>query len=302
MLFLNWTSAADPGMPSRHDIAGSSHWNLWRTKQPPFNELVDGTDVVLVDSWPGAGRLTWQVRARQVIAAPYPTKADAVRQIGRALGISPSEIRNHPYTVRGPDSGVLLAWSYAPTRRLDLPRPPDMRFRPNGWLRVQDVNTLKRWGLTGGVTQPAVASKKPPLSPISQGRLGPAERVTVEDHAMQQAMDWCRRNGWPIVEDVSRRRSWDLEARKRRNGQPLFIEVKGTTGNSLEIEVTHGEVQHAKDNPTATILIVVTAIVLKRRSQPTATGGTLHVINPWSPSDDQLSPTRYRWRPPRAIR
>lgn len=113
---------------------------------------------------------------------------------------------------------------------------------------------------------------------------------------MDRAEDWCRQNGWSIVEDVSRRSSWDLEARKRRNGRPLFVEVKGTTGRKLEVEVTEGEVRHARANPRDTVLIVVTDIVLKRGKQPGASGGKLHSVYPWSPEDSELRPTRYRWK------
>lgn len=295
MLFLNWTSSSDPGIPTRAEVAGASHWNLWRIRQPPFKDLADGSEVVLVDTWPGGGRLTWQVRAQNVVASDYSSKADAVRQIASALGLRSADVRTHDYTQRGPDAGVLLAWSYRPVRRLDLPRPPDMRFRPNGWLREDDPGTLRRWGLSKGQT----ASRKeaaPRRSPIGQGRLDVAERFAVEAHAMDRAEDWCRQNGWPIVEDVSRRSSWDLEARKRRNGRPLFVEVKGTTGRKLEVEVTEGEVRHARANPRDTVLIVVTDIVLKRGKQPGASGGKLHSVYPWSPEDNELRPTRYRWK------
>jgi hypothetical protein len=135
------------------------------------------------------------------------------------------------------------------------------------------------------------------VSPIAHGRLDAAERQAVEDHAMTMASDWCRANGWLIVDDVSRRRSWDLEARKRRNGRPMFIEVKGTTGTKLDVEVTDGEVRHARSHPAATVLIIVSGIHLERGARLTAKGGTLHVISPWAPKAAELSPTRYRWRP-----
>jgi hypothetical protein len=113
---------------------------------------------------------------------------------------------------------------------------------------------------------------------------------------MARAEEWCRKSGWSVVEDVSRRSSWDLEARKRRGAKPLFVEVKGTTGKKLEVEVTAAEVRHARANPSDTALVVVTEIALKKGPQPLATGGKLHVIQPWSPDAAELTPTRYRWK------
>lgn len=294
MLFLNWTSPSDPGMPTRGEVADSSHWNLWRVRQPPFNDLADGDDVVLVDTWPGGGRMTWQVRSTNVVASSYGSKPDAGRQIARALGLTPAQVRKSDYTVRGPDVGYLLAWSYRPVRRLNLPRPVDMKFRPNGWLRIDDPSTLRRWGIVA--TAPRMNQRPPARSPIGQGRLGLAERLAVEAHAMARAEEWCRKSGWPVVEDVSRRSSWDLEARKRRGAKPLFVEVKGTTGKKLEVEVTAAEVRHAQGNPADTVLLVVTEILLKKGPSPTASGGTVHAIHPWSPEASELTATRYRWK------
>jgi len=168
-------------------------------------------------------------------------------------------------------SGYLLDWSYRPVRRLDLPRLVDMKFRPNGWLRVDDPATLRRWGLAA--TAPRVKQRLPARSPIGQGRLGLAERLAVAAHAMARAEEWCRKSGWPVVEDVSRRSSWDLEARQRRGARPLFVEVKGTTGKKVEVEVTAAEVRHAQGNPADTVLLVVTEILLKKVPSPTASGG-----------------------------
>lgn len=87
-----------------------------------------------------------------------------------------------------------------------------------------------------------------------------------------------------------------IGARKRRNARPLFVEVKGTTGTKLDVEVTAAEVRHARSNPHGTVLIIVTEIVLKKGAQPEASGGRVHAFHPWSPGPSELTPTRYRWR------
>lgn len=297
MLFLNEAFAADPGMPSRSEVASWSHWNLWRTRQQPFKELADGSEVVLVHSWPGGGRLAWQIAAADVVSASYASKSDAVKQISSALGLTSRQVQEHEYTARGPDSGFVLVWSYRPVRRLDLPRPSDVRFRPNGWLKEDDPAILQRWGVSK--PRPAQGTKRPGRrSPAGQGRLGLPERVAVEEHSMRLATDWCRSKGWRVVEDVSKTSSWDLEARKRRGGRALFVEVKGTTGKRPQVELTAAEVGHAWGHPDDTALVVVTEIVLGRDvSGPVASGGKVQAWCPWSPTESELAVTMYRWRP-----
>lgn len=294
MLFLNWTNSSDPGMPTRAEVAGGSHWNLWKVRQLPFHDLADGTEIVLVDSWRGGGRFTWLVRAKDVVVSPYSSKAEAVRLIAGGLGLAPALVRRHDYTVDKPDSGFVLAWNARPIRRLDLPRPDDFGFRYNGWQRIDDPDVLRTWGLA---PKQALGDRRPPKSPIGQGRLGVAERVAVEDHAMRMAEAWCRQHGWPIVDDVSRQSSWDIEARKRKSGRVLFVEVKGTTGSKIDVEVTAAEVRHARQHPRDTVLIVITEIQLKRGPHPIASGGQIHTVRPWDPTESELTTTRYRWRP-----
>jgi len=291
MLFLNWSNDEDPGFPSRSDANGS-HWNLWKVRQHPYALLTQGSRVVLVDSWPGGGRMSWEVEALHVVKEPYNSKAEASRLIAAGLGLDAQRVRRHYYTVRGPDSGYVLAFRYRPVRKIDLPRPAGMRFRPNGWLLVEDSSVLSRWGLTGKPAAP------PRQRRGGQGRLSLAERLAVEDRAMQAAKAWCLKNGWPLVEHVSRKKSWDLEGRKTRNSAPYFVEVKGTIGPEPTVELTAAEVRHALRNPGRTILIVVTGINLNRNDPaPAASGGRVRAWRSWAPDPSELEVTRYRWKP-----
>lgn len=146
MLFLNnATYADDPGMPTLNDIDGACHWNLWKVRMQPFNELADGDTIVLVDSWRGGGRLTWEIQSSGVLAAPYRSKHAAVRMISNAVGLPAPQVAAHPYTKDHPDSGYVLAFSYRPVRRIARPKPKDLRLRQHGWLKVDDPRILKRW-------------------------------------------------------------------------------------------------------------------------------------------------------------
>jgi hypothetical protein len=151
MLFLSHGRYyADPGMPTKQEVGGGCHWNLWQVRMPPFKELGDGMHVVLVDSWPGGGRLTWEIETRRVVVAPYSSKAAVVRMISKAVGLPEREVSTHPYTRSHPASGYVLAFGYRPIRRIARPRPKDLRLRQHGWLQVDDVAVLRRWGLSVG--------------------------------------------------------------------------------------------------------------------------------------------------------
>jgi hypothetical protein len=243
--------------------------------------------------------MTWEVEARTVQKRAYTSKTEAARVIARVLGLDYRYVHDHEYTVNGPPSGYLLAFDFLPVRRLDLWRPLDLRFRPNGWLSVEDPAALARWGVvTSGVSTMSAGDEAAPDRGIAQGRLPVAQRLAVEQRAMEEATKWCRDNGWFHVDDVSHRKSWDLEARKSKTAKPLFVEVKGTTSSSTKVDVTAAEVRHADDKPRNTALVVVTDITLHDvAGKPRAKGGRLHVWYPWEPRKEELRPIVYRWTP-----
>ncbi len=113
MLFLNCRYDEDPGMLSKQDVAGDGHWNLWTVRMHPFNELKNGIRIVLVDSWPGGGRLSWEVKATKVVTAPYSSKRSAVRMIAKAVDWHEREVAAHQYTKDHPQTtGFVLAFQF----------------------------------------------------------------------------------------------------------------------------------------------------------------------------------------------
>lgn len=125
-------------------------------------------------------------------------------------------------------------------------------------------------------------------------RQSAAQRRVIEMHAMRQAREALRADGW-TVKDVSASASCDYEA--RRAGEVVYIEVKGTTGDGGDVLVTPGEVALARrEGPRAAIFIVSNVELLGEPDNPRATGGVLRRIWPWAPSADDLTPLGYRWR------
>jgi hypothetical protein len=123
------------------------------------------------------------------------------------------------------------------------------------------------------------------------------DRAAIEWHAMYAARDDLVAEGW-VVEFVHLRRlGFDLLAKRDR--AELHVEVKGTTSSGADVEVTIGEVRHAralsaKPGDKTPVLIVVSDIKLESTSPPQTSGGIVTRIEPWNPTDDSLTATRFR--------
>jgi hypothetical protein len=76
------------------------------------------------------------------------------------------------------------------------------------------------------------------------------------------------------------------------------VEVKGSTGALILVELTRNEVTHARSCSCETALAAVESIQLKPGSTPSATGGRLRLFSPWAIEDQALEPLRYSYRLP----
>lgn len=127
-------------------------------------------------------------------------------------------------------------------------------------------------------------------------RLTAAEKQAVERRAVAVVTEHLKGDNW-TVKDVGATSSFDLDA--RRDGDRLYVEVKGTTSLGEEVVLTHNEVELHLENHPDTMLAVVHTIDLDRSgSSPVATGGTLRVISPWSPELTHVKPIAYRYAVP----
>ncbi len=138
-------------------------------------------------------------------------------------------------------------------------------------------------------------------SSASQGRgLTHEQRKAVENWSVSRAVEYFA----PMpLKDVGSRESWDLEG--IRNGAPLRIEVKGSTGGLDKIILTRNEVRHAKEcrdgNAIQLALVLVEHIQLQEPSGDEkwhASGGTLKVIDPWIVQEGGLSASQYEYTLP----
>lgn len=291
--------------PSKAAVRRGQWWNIWKTRQAPFNVFSEGTLVLLLDSWPGGGVLSWLTRAREVHTDVLPNKDAAVQAIARWAGQSPRWVLRDPYTARRPaDAGVVIFWRADPIVRLGVARPPQLVLRRNGWL-VTDDGSLKSWGikLSTNRVHAGHGQNAPAGGSAATGRRGHGRRLDVqtkdaiEARAMVVAMAWCRRNGWSSVRDVSGHMSWDLEAVDEL-GVNRYIEVKGTTGGPESVEVTKGEVDAAsRHGPAHSLVVVYDIVVTVNAGRPTAKGGAVAPYDPWCPRKSELVAQRFTWQP-----
>lgn len=122
-----------------------------------------------------------------------------------------------------------------------------------------------------------------------------AQRMAVDDHAMSEAHDWLRENGFVKIDDTSKNFPFDFTA--YRDETKHLVEVKGTTGPLGAIILTSNELAAQRGAYPKNILIVVYGIALDKIDNSTS-GGTRHIIQPWLVDGEALTPLSFRYEVP----
>lgn len=277
--------------PDDVELDGDVQWNLWTTRQSPYNQVEAGDRVLLCCPAPEGSRITFEVELTQVEKAPYASKREAHRVIDAAfpyLRMDFRSFRTAPYTLQAPESGHLLAFSYDPVQELQVTRPVDWKLRPNGWLVLTDEQA-------GQALAQAAKTGQGPL-------LNPAMRRAVELRAMKVAKQWLvKERGFDAVNirDTSVGHPYDFEAGPA-DAPVLRVEVKGLSGKFGPVFVTAGEVASATKGGVSTVMLIVSDIRLSGGPDgPVGQGGDLAVIDPWAPTVRQLKALQYQYQPPK---
>ena len=142
-------------------------------------------------------------------------------------------------------------------------------------------------------------------------------RKAIEMFAMNKTRAFLEKNGWRVT-DTSNIKPYDFEALK--NKELKFIEVKGTTGEGKDVILTHGEVNHVKDNNNKCAIYVIGNIVIEKITENISNDdiseglslGTYDKINkilykgisgdlidkrdPWLIDDNDLTATQFRYK------
>jgi hypothetical protein len=115
-------------------------------------------------------------------------------------------------------------------------------------------------------------------------------------------MDLARAHYAPmgVVVDTALRQCWDYEV--DIDGDCWHVEVKGTTGDPVEVILTPNEVAHARTYPLVALYVVSNIDVrIGPDDERIASGGTVSLFHPWSIDADELRPIGYKYRLPGAV-
>lgn len=136
-----------------------------------------------------------------------------------------------------------------------------------------------------------------PSMPARQGYMSDARRrKAVEDRAMYLARLSYEERGF-AVRDVSGNNPYDLHC-TRADGSEVRVECKGTTGGGGTIQLTVGEVKHARAHSGGVALVVVHDIrIVDGPDGPVGRQGRAVLTEPWDVDSGILQATRFDWSP-----
>jgi hypothetical protein len=157
-----------------------------------------------------------------------------------------------------------------------------------------DVSSTVNLSATAGVIEPGLPSVR---NQRGAGRSNdPKLTAAVEQHAVEMAIAHLTAKKWTFVEKLGK--PFDLVF-INPEGREKHIEVKGASGSGAEVIYTPNEVQHFRECPEGTDLIVVRDIAVDRTCDPYATsrGELLHLENYRAPAED-LQAVRWQGRVP----
>jgi hypothetical protein len=119
-------------------------------------------------------------------------------------------------------------------------------------------------------------------------------RRNIEEYAVTVAKEVYERAGYRVEVHG---RPFDLYCRKRGDASDqIWVEVKGTQGDPVEVILTHGEVRFYRNRYPRTELLVVHSIAVENGR---ASGGIPFRHHRWKVDDARLQPIAYRYRIPR---
>lgn len=87
----------------------------------------------------------------------------------------------------------------------------------------------------------------------------------------------------------------------RKNGESIFLEVKGTSAGGEQVFLTRNEVLHAQAHPGNCVLFILHGIAVEEvtGNEPRASGGSEKVIWPWVPVEADLTALTFQYAVPK---
>ena len=148
-------------LPESADEFAAHFWfNLWRIKLWPYQELLPGDILYWYES--PSRCIVWKSRVVEVERFPYDNREELRIRLEARFGKFNT---TQPYFTKSPKQGYCLAWRVIPIQKMRLPKPADLRFPGQGWLRV-DNEIASKWLNQAEVTDDVVLDDLLPQGPL----------------------------------------------------------------------------------------------------------------------------------------
>jgi hypothetical protein len=193
--------------------------------------------------------------------------------------------------ILGPEE-VPVSWLHS--RRRASSAEAALRGAPASWTTwVQGSNPPPSVELVADPMEVPWAAED--IRSVGQGfSSDPRIRKAVELEAMRRAREHFQKRGFTAIEDVSRKRSFDLHGRDVE--REVFIEVKGTQSPGARVLLTSNEVEFARRNKSKMALYVLHSIRVREvDGEVSVEGGVERVYWPWDVDTGTLAPISFSY-------
>ena len=127
------TSRGYPLPTDTGEMASNLWFNMWQRRLWPYKELKEGETLYWYDTKEQA--IVWRSRVAQVERFEYTSKDEVRKRFEAAFGVTGLI---DPYFDKAKDGGYCIAYKLDSLVRLDVPKPADLKFPMEGWLRCSD--------------------------------------------------------------------------------------------------------------------------------------------------------------------
>jgi hypothetical protein len=147
---------------SAEEMVDALWFNMWRSKQWPYNDLKVGDWLYWYES--PSKSIVWRTAVVEVSKFVYQDKKVVECNLEERFG---EFNKSQAYFLQAPPEGYCLAYKVLPTERVNYPRPEGFKFPYLGWLRVDEkverellaqdessnVETLDEFATTGDLKE-----------------------------------------------------------------------------------------------------------------------------------------------------
>lgn len=277
---LHWTTARD-GKPSR--FVG---WSI------VDGEPYEVDNLVYNDNTPASGREAllrdYTEFSTSVTFQDLNERLPAIRSVQDVLEIGRDGSVYFPFA-------FLSNGTLRPKQGGYLTKFPSALFGVLPELAVAQIHSSAERGVDGKGSDTSSTARSDRRQAVEAGYVSdPKVRRAIEMQAVRQAIQHYESLGYEC-KDVGASRPFDLLLFGSGDlASERHVEVKGSTGQANAVELTHGEVNHAREFQPTDLFVVSGITWLRQGSDVVTCPGHARVFSEWAPRDEDLLPIRFR--------